>query len=242
LKRDIFENDKNREFLNKYFLLVQVSPVDSLYNPLWKHFKLAYQSSVIFIDSNGNEIDRSVSYDGDKNAYLNFLKEVAEGKNLYKEVFTTYEKDTLDALGNYQLAKKLLFRYQLNDAMKYYNNVLLYDLENKLGLNPECKFKLAESEFILTGNLDKIREYIKSDFKNDYIPRACNYLINNLKSKNDKIGCISICEDAYRKYPDSHEILNKYAWMICSFISKRQISGRFAEPRTAQTRSRCVPS
>jgi tetratricopeptide (TPR) repeat protein len=220
LKCDIFENDKNLEFLNKYFLLVQVSPVDSLYNPLFKHFKLAYQSSVIYIDSNGNEIDRSVSYDGNKDAYLNLLKEVAEGKNLYKEIFATYKKDTLDAFSNYLLAKKLLSRYQLKDAIKHYNNVLLYDSENRLGLNTECKFKIAESELLLTGNLDKMREYVKTDLKNGHIPKAYIYLINELKSKKDKISCISLCEDAYSKYPDNHEILNKYAWMIFTFKIK----------------------
>jgi thioredoxin-related protein len=34
LKREIFENGKNREFLDKNFLLVQVSPIDSVYKSL----------------------------------------------------------------------------------------------------------------------------------------------------------------------------------------------------------------
>src|SRR5664279_2690981 len=92
LKHDIFENEKNSEFLNKNFVLVKVSPADSVYKPLWKLYNLEYQSTVIFFDMNGNEIDRTVSYDGNTDTYLNFMKEVSEGVNLYSVVFSTYNK------------------------------------------------------------------------------------------------------------------------------------------------------
>lgn len=84
LKRDIFENEKNKQFLDKNFIVVKVSPVDSIYNPLWKYYKLAYQSTIIYIDKNGNEIDRTVSYDGNRDAYLNFMKDVSDGKTCIK--------------------------------------------------------------------------------------------------------------------------------------------------------------
>jgi len=220
LKRDIFENEKNREFLNKNFLLVQVSPIDSVYKPLWNHFNLAYQSSIIFMDQSGNEIDRTVSYDGNRDAYLDFIKEVSEDKNLYNELFSIYKKDTMDVESNYLLAKKLLFRYQLKDAIKLYNKVLLLDQENTKGFNPECKFKIAESNLMLTGNLEMMRDYIKTDSKNEYVPKAYEYLISDLINKKDKNNCISLCKEAFDKYPDSWEILNKYAWAIYVFKIK----------------------
>lgn len=220
LKREIFENDKNREFLNKNFLLVQVSPIDSVYKPLWKHFDLSFQSSVIFMDQSGNEIDRTISYDGNREAYLNFLKEVSEGKNLYNEVFSTYKKDTMDVGSNYLLATKLLFRYQLKDAIKQYNKILLLDPEDTKGFNIECKFKIAESNFLLKGNLEMMREFIKIDSKNVYAPKAYEYLISDLINKKDKNNCIALCRDALDKYPESWEILNKYAWAIYQFRIK----------------------
>jgi thioredoxin-related protein len=105
LKHDIFENENVRKFLNENFILVQVSPSDSVYKPLWKLYNLAYQSTVIFMDKNGNEIDRTVSYNGNRDSYLSYLKEVSEGRNLYSVVFSTYKKDTLNVKSNYILAK-----------------------------------------------------------------------------------------------------------------------------------------
>lgn len=220
LKRDIFENNNNREFLNKNFLLVQVSPADSVYKPLWEHFSLSFQSSVIFMDQVGNEIDRTVSYDGNRDAYLSFLKEVVEDKNLYASVFSAYKRDTIDIENNFLFANKLLFRYQLKDAMKQYNKVLLLDPEDRKGFKTISKFKIAESNFMLTGNLDLMREFIMTDSKNDFGPKAYDYLIGDLTNKRDMNNCITLCREAFGKYPDSWEILNRYAWAICVFKIK----------------------
>src|ERR1035437_3891349 len=220
LKHDIFENDKTREFLDKNFVVVKVSPADSIYKPLWRYYNLEYQSTAIFLDMNGNEIDRTVSYDGNRDAYLNFMKEVSEGVNLYSVVFSTYKKDTFNINSNYVLAKKLLFRYQIKDAINRFNKVLLYDQDNRFGYNPECRFRIAEGEVMLTGDLSKMKEYIRRYFNKEYVPKAFDYLISDLINKKDQDNCISLCEEAFNKYPDSFEILNKYAWAICTFRMK----------------------
>lgn len=149
LKDEIFENTKTSQFLNNNFILAKVSPDNPLYDPLRKHLRIEFRNSVLILDQNGNEIDRTVSYDGNKEAYLKFLNDVSAGKNLYNVVFSAYKKDTLDVLNNYLLANKLLIRYSLKDAIKKYNNVLLYDKHDLLGLNKECKFKIDECRSIL---------------------------------------------------------------------------------------------
>jgi thioredoxin-related protein len=149
LKDEIFENSRTNQFLNDNFILAKVSPDNPLYEPLWKHLRIEYRNSILILDQNGNEIERTVSYDGNKEAYLKFLKEVSNGKNLYSVVFLAYKKDTLDVLNNYLLANKLLLRYSLKDAIKQYNKVLLYDKHDLLGLNQECKLKIGECRSIL---------------------------------------------------------------------------------------------
>lgn len=221
LKRDIFDNIENKELLNKYFLVIKMSPADSLYASLFKHFNLDTQSSVLYFDTNGNEIERTIGYDGEKESYVNFLRDVAGGHNLYKNVLVNYRKDTLNAMSNFLLAKKLSFRYQFEKANKYFNKVLMYDPEDKLGLNAECCFRIAENELIIKGRIEKLQEYIKVYAKNEFIPKAYIYIISDLKEKNDTIKCLTTCEDACMKYPENPDILNKYAWMICTFKIKK---------------------
>jgi thiol-disulfide isomerase/thioredoxin len=165
LKHDIFENENNTEFLNKNFVIAKVSPSDSIYKPLWKHYNLEYQSTVIFLDMNGNEIDRTVSYDGNRDAYLNFLKEISEGINLYSVVLSTYFKDTMNVNSNYVLAKKLMLRYQFKEAVHHFNKVLLLDRDNNFRHNPECRFRIAELELMLTGDVQKMQELNHKNLK-----------------------------------------------------------------------------
>lgn len=154
LKEDVFENAESASFLDDNFLVVSISPEDPVYKLLWDHFKVENQSSAIILDQNGNEIDRTVSYNNNREAYLNFLIDVSKGKNLYSIVLSEYQKDPLNVLNNYLLAEKLMFRNQIKEAIRHYNNVLLYDPENGLGLNRKCRLKIAESSLILATNSD----------------------------------------------------------------------------------------
>jgi hypothetical protein len=149
LKDEIFENAKTSQFMNDNFILAKVTAENPLYEALWKHFRLENPNSVIILDQNGNEIERTASYDGNNDAYLKFLREVSNGKNLYSVVLSAYKKDTTDVLNNYLLANKLLLRHSLKDAVKKYNNVLVFDPRDQLGLNQECRFKMDECKTIL---------------------------------------------------------------------------------------------
>ena len=117
MKRDIFENKIHAEFVHKYFLLMQLSPADSIYKSLWNYFNLEAQSSVIYIDKNGNEIDRTVGYNGDRDAYLNIMKDISHGRNLYKDVVKKYRMDTLNVLNFCLMARKLASRNELEKAV-----------------------------------------------------------------------------------------------------------------------------
>jgi thioredoxin-related protein len=220
LKRDVFNNSKTKNFLDSSFIITQVSPVDSLYKSLWKHFNLTYQCSVIYFDKKGNEIERTISYNSDRDLYINFLKDLALDKNLFGDILKAYRRDTLNIPNTLLMANKFYLRYELTDAIKLYNRILASDPENKSGFNSECRFKIAESEVFLTGNLDKMREFAKSDTENYFVPKAYEYLINDLINKGDTLNSIILCKEAFDKYPESWEILNKYAWAICTFKIK----------------------
>ncbi len=217
MKRDIFENKMQSEFVQKYYYLMQVSPVDSVYKSLWNYFHLEYESTVIYVDNKGNEIDRTVGYNGDRDAYLTLMKDIASGKNLYVNVIKKYHRDTLNLLNCCLMARKLVSRYELEEAENLYNKILIFDKSDKHGLRTECLFKIAEMELTRTGSLKKMREFVDTASKNSFAPKAYVYLINDLISKKDNTGCLAICEAGFSKYPDSWEILNKYAWAICTF-------------------------
>ncbi|MFN8240246.1 MAG: thioredoxin family protein [Bacteroidales bacterium] len=231
LKRDIFENENTKDLLSSAFYLVQVSPADSIYRKLWNHFHLVYQSTVVFFDKSGNEIDRTVSYDGNRDSYLNFLKDVASGNNLFVNVYQAFLKDSSDVTINYLLANKFFFRNQLKDAYYRYNRVTELDPADKSGFNSECVYKMAECDFLQKGSLEKMKDFLKNDPGGRFAPKAYEYLIGDLINKKDTSNCLAACETAFQKHPGSWEILNKYAWAICTFKKEKDYEKALAMAR-----------
>jgi len=151
LQKDFFGNDKIRQFLSDNFVFINIQASDSVFAALTGRFKPASQSELIFLDQNGNEIDRSAGYQGDSEAYLKFLQDISAGKNLFSVVYSAYKKDSLDVRNNYLLAGKMMFRNRTDEALRLYNKVLAYDKQNKLGLNQECILKILDSQKLLPG-------------------------------------------------------------------------------------------
>lgn len=220
LKEDIFENENNTEFIETNFVLVQVSSSDSIYRPLFKYYNLQFQSTILFFDKNGNEIDRSVGYNGNNESYLNFLKNIAESKNLYHTIYSGYLKDSTDINLNYLLAKKYLFRYENEKAVKLFKYILLNDSTDNYGFNAECNFRIAENDFLNTGNIKNLKSFVNYYSNNNFSPQAYIYLINYYKKKNDHRNCVITSGEALSKFPNNPDILNKHAWNIYLFKIK----------------------
>jgi len=224
LKNDIFENDQNINFLKENFLLVKVSPSDLNYKSLFKYYNLNTQSSVLFFNKQGVEIERSVGYNGNKESYIAFLKDINNRKNLFVDVNEKYLKDTTDILSNYLLANKLLFRYENQEALKHFNYIIHNDVEDALKYQLECKFRIAEIEFLKTGNIDKLIDLTKTSLDDEFAPQVYLYLINYYKSKKDHKNSIFSSAEALYKFPHHPDLLNKHAWNIYLFKIKEDLN------------------
>jgi len=224
LKNDIFENDHNKDFLNENFILVKISPNDSIYKSLFKYYNLNTQSTVLFFDKSGVEIDRSVGYNGNKKDYMDFLYDISQRKNLFQEIYTKYKKDSSDININYQLAKKYQFRYENSNAVNHFKFIVESDSLNQYGYKSECSFRIAEHSFFNSGSIEGLNSYINNYSNNEFSPKAYLYLINYYKKENDHKNSLLTSSEALRKYPINPDILNKHAWNIYLFKIKEDYS------------------
>lgn len=217
LKNDIFDNDQNKAFLTDNFILFKVSPSDSIYKLLFNYYKLEVQSSVLFFNAKGEEIERSVGYDGNKHAYISFLEDIAKKENLFSDIYKNYLDDPTNLTYNYLLAKKQLFRYENEKAVKLFNYILKNDPEDKFGYYSESSFRIAEYEFLNSGEIEKLKDYVNSFNDKEYAPQAYLYLINHYKNIDDHKNSVITSGEALRKFPLNPDLLNKHAWNIHLF-------------------------
>jgi len=224
LKNDIFENDLNKDFLNENFLLVKISPNDSIYKYLFKYYNLNTQSTVLFFDKSGVEIDRSVGYDGNKKDYMDFLNDISQRKKLFQEIYSNYKKDSSDIKINYQLAKKYQFRSENSKATKLFKYIVENDSLNKYGYHSECSFKIAEHNFLNTESIEGLNSYINNYTNIEFSTQAYLYLISYYKRGNDHKNSLLTSSEALRKFPFNPDVLNKHAWNIYLFKIKEDYS------------------
>lgn len=220
LKKDVFENIQNEEFLNTNFVIAKISPSDSIYKSLFKYYNLNTPSTTLFFDKSGVEIDRSVGYDGNKKVYMEFLNDIANRKNLFQEIYSNYKKDSSDIKTNYLLAKKYQFRYENTKATKLLKFIVENDTLNKYGYHSECSFRIAENDYLNSGIIKGLNSYINNYTNNEFSPKAYLYLIDYYKKKNDHKNSVLTSSEALRKFPHSTDILNKHAWNIYLFKIK----------------------
>lgn len=222
LSKQVFQNSKYGDYLNNHLISVKYSPADKEYNLLWKKYNLIVQSTVVFLNANGEEVERRCDYDGNSEKYFNFIKDVIDGKDLYLTLLKEFEKDSLNADLNYRMALKNIDRYEYTKANKYLENVIRIDTDDKYGHVEDSQYRLAYYEFNFGNSEKRMINYLRGGSSTDYLSKGYTMLISSYINKKEKEKCLALCEEALNKLKDDPEILNKYAWAIYSFKIKKE--------------------
>lgn len=217
LKKDIFENVNHADFLKDNFVLIQISSKDSIYTSLCNHYNLQTQSTVLFFDKAGNEIERSAGYNGNKESYLKYLNDIVTRKNLFYHIYSDYINDSTNINLNHLLARKYLFRYENQKAIKLFHFILQNDSSDVFGYNTEATFRIAEYNFLKTGNIEDLKSFVNEYTNNEFLPEAYHYLIDYYKNENNQKNSLLTSGEAVRKFPYNPDLLNKHAWNIYLF-------------------------
>ncbi|MBX7150918.1 thioredoxin family protein [bacterium] len=97
--------------------------------------------SVVFIDADGNEVERKVGYEPDINRYLKELDRIILGKDVYAQWMKEYQKKP-----SYESAAKLAeyyLRYDLIKAVPYYQFALNSDPQISKGMTRDLLMQHA---------------------------------------------------------------------------------------------------
>ena len=80
--------------------------------------------TVIVLKASGEEIDRIVGFDGDKDKFLQKVKDYANNKNTLPVLLSQYAADSNNVTLNYDLVQKYLDRYESANTLPYAKKVL----------------------------------------------------------------------------------------------------------------------
>lgn len=143
-----------------------------------RKYKIKGYPTVLFLDGDGNEIDRVYGYYPAKDFY-EMMVDYNKGVNTFSSLKAALEKDPDDILANLKIAEKYIALGQNDSAKKYLNKIIEVDPQNLSGKEDDAKYKLAsvsDSAAIIQNLESFVKAYPESDMLKDaYISLAENY-------------------------------------------------------------------
>lgn len=174
-----------------------------------KKYKVQGYPTILFLDADGNEIDRIYGYVPMKD-FKEMMTDYNKGINTYGDLKARLEKDPNDIEANLKFADKLMTLSELDDAKKHLNKIIEADPENKAGKTDDAKYKLAslsDKETILQNLESFISENPDSDIlKEAYINLSESYFY----VKNDEGNSEKWFKETLSKYPDDDMVNSSY--------------------------------
>ena len=96
--------------MGEKFVNLRIHTSDEIYPDFRKEFGVRGTPTVLFLDANGEELDRIVGYGGEKDEYFQKVKDYDAGKNTLKALLADFVGKEGDADANFAMAEKYLDR------------------------------------------------------------------------------------------------------------------------------------
>ncbi len=174
-----------------------------------KKYKVTGYPTILFLDADGNEIDRIVGYVPAKD-FTEMMSDYEKGINTYNDLKAKLEKDPSNIDANSRFADKLMALGNENDAKAYLNKIIELDPENKEGKTDDAKYRLAsmsDKETIVQNLENFIKENPSSDVLRDAYVSLCEAYYY---TKNDVETADKWYKEALAKFPNDDMVGSSY--------------------------------
>ncbi len=167
---------------------------------LAKKFGVSGYPTVLYVNSDGEEIDRIVGYFPAKE-FLPLMKDYVSGKNTMKSLKQTLSTNPDDVEANFRLGKKTADAGNMEEAKKYFDKVVTLDPGNKSGWTDDAELYLAQ----IKNTPADIEAFINKYPDSDLAKQAYIYLAEVSLEGNDYTKADGYYKKLFDKYGKNDE-------------------------------------
>lgn len=187
------------------------------YNKYVEEYKTPGYPSVLFLGTDGKEIDRVIGFDEkERDGYIQDIKDLTEGKNTLSDILSRKEKNPEDVDINYKLAKKYMSRQENDKALPCFRKVLELDPEDTKGHKSEASYNLVLHEARANKNIEPLKAFIVTNSEEKYLTSSYATLANHYQRARDTEKVIETYDEALQKMPENSTIMFYFASTIIS--------------------------
>ena len=205
---------KDKEIINlakNNFINLKINAETEYGMPLFNRFNGTGYPLILFLDSNGNELDRISGFLPDYE-FLIKMQNILKGKNTFTYYLDEYNKNNHSSEILFALANKYKEKNEIDKAISIYKQLLNSSNVSKSDYD-NSKYSLAILS-IQKNNTALILEYLNENPYSNNVEIAVFELINYYKSQQMNFEEIELYNKYLKKLDTSYNFLNSFAWRM----------------------------
>ncbi|MCK4758790.1 MAG: hypothetical protein KAT69_02010, partial [Candidatus Aminicenantes bacterium] len=147
LVQQFYENKKFHDFLHSNFILYQAARGVGEGDAVYQRFNIRATPTVLFLGSDGSEIDWHVGYGPPPEKFLERVEKTVKGIDTYRLLAERYAKEPKNIEVVFKLAQKFDDRYDEEKAKELFNQVLSLDPDGKKGTTEYRQEQVTYTEY-----------------------------------------------------------------------------------------------
>ena len=206
---DTFSDKHVIDFSQSNFINLKINTDTDEGFQLFKKFHGVSLPTILFLNPDGNEIDRLIGYH-DANTYLGKINDVVKGVNTLDYFLQIYNQYSDSSLLSLNIGNKYLERNLIDDAKPFFYNVL--NGKNKKYYQ-EAEYRLAYLEYE-NNNFEPLLTFIDNNPNSDFTYTGIRTMIRYYRGQSDTISEIAYYEKLINFFPTDPNALNSYGWRM----------------------------
>ena len=205
---------KDKEIINlakNHFINLKINAETEYGMPLFNRFNGTGYPLILFLDSNGNELDRISGFLPDYEFIIK-MQNILNGKNTFTYYLNEYNKNNHSSEILFALANKYKEKNEIDKAISLYKQLLNSSNVSKSDYD-NSKYSLAILS-IQKNNTALILEYLNENPYSKNVEIAVFELINYYKSQQMIVEEIDLYNQYLKKLDTSYNFLNSFAWRM----------------------------
>jgi thioredoxin-related protein len=215
LDNKVYEDHEVADFANANQINFKIDAEKGEGIEFAKKYKISGYPTVLFLDGNGNEIDRIYGYYPKKEFFV-MMQDYNKGVNTFNDLTQKLEKDPANIDANLKMADKYIALGETDKAKAHLNKIIETDPGNAAGKTDDAKFKLAsiaQKETVIS----ELQNFIKENPGSDVLKDACQTLAEYYYGVNNDVANADMCyKDLLAKYPEDENIRSSFGQYLNS--------------------------
>jgi len=209
LDTDTFSDIEVINFSESNFINLKINTDTDEGFELFKKFHGVSLPTLLFLDNQGNEIDRLIGYQESK-TYLSKINDIVNGINTLEYFLNKYKSYPDSSALALKIGNKYLER-NITDKSKFFFLKVLSNTNIKY--HQEAKYRLAFLEYE-NNNLDPILNFIDNNPNSDFTYAALRSILRYYRGLSDTTSELTYYNKMVNFFPTDPNALNSYSWRM----------------------------